>query len=83
MNNIHLQTGGLVIFGGNQLCHFPVPVDGADIIWKRHNLGNLVVGAGRGASKECHCPIHEYGMLCCILATSTILQSVAQRDPTE
>jgi hypothetical protein len=52
----------------NQLCHFPV--DSADI-WKHdHNLGNLVVDAGRGVSKKCKRPIHEHGMVC--LATLTL-----------
>ena len=58
--SIHVQTIGLVIFGRNQLCSFLV--DGADM-WKYHNVGNLIVGAGRGASKECHCPIYEHGMV--------------------
>ncbi len=59
-NSIHVHTVGLVIFCSNHLCHFPV--DSADI-WKHHNLGNLIVGAGRGARKECGCPIHEHGMV--------------------
>ena len=64
-NSINMQSLGLVIFGSNQLCRFLV--DGADV-WKHHNhnLGNLVVGADRGASRECRCPypIHEQRMVC-------------------
>ena len=60
-NSIHVQTVGLVIFGSNQLCRFLV--DGADI-WKHYDLGDLVVGAGRGGtSKECNCSIHDHGMV--------------------
>ena len=43
--------------------------------WKHHNLGNLVVGSCRGASKECYRPINEHGMVC--LATSTLSTIIA------
>jgi hypothetical protein len=57
-NSIHVHTVVcLVIFCSNQHCHFPV--DSADI-QKQHNLGNLVAGAGRGASKECNHSIYEH-----------------------
>ncbi len=59
-NSIHVHTAGLVTFCSNHLCRFPV--DSADI-WKHHNLGNLVVGAGRGARKESDRPIHEHGIV--------------------
>jgi hypothetical protein len=74
-NIIHVHTVGLVIFCSNQFCHFPV--DSADI-WKHHNLGNLVVGACRGASKECNCSIHEHGMVyLATLMLSTIVADLA------
>jgi hypothetical protein len=38
---------------------------------KLHDLGNLGVGAGRCASKECHRPLHDYGMDR-IMATSVL-----------
>jgi len=71
-NSIHVHTAGLVIFCRNQFCCFPV--DSEDI-WKHHNLGNLIVGAGIGASKKCNCPIHEHEMIC--LATLTLSTIVA------
>ena len=74
-NSIHVHTLGLAIFGSNQLCR--LPVDCADI-WKHHNLGNLVVGARRGASKERNCSIHEHGMVC--LTTSTLSTIVADLE---
>ncbi len=53
------------------------PVHSADI-QKHHNLGNLVVGAGRGASKECNHLIHEHGMVClATLMLSAIIADLA------
>jgi hypothetical protein len=83
-NSIHVHTVGLVIFCSNQLCRFPV--DSAEV-WKHHNLGNLVVGPGRGESKECGRPIHEHGMVCLVtLMLSTVsadLADVLSMDPPE
>ena len=76
-NSIHVHTVGLVIFCSNQLCRFPwtVLIFG---IRKHRNLGNLVVGAGRGASKECNHLIHEHGMVClATLMLSAIIADLA------
>jgi hypothetical protein len=68
-HSIHVQIVGLVVFGSDQLCGFLV--DDGDM-WKHHNLGNLLVGAGRDASKECHCPLNEHGRVCGILAAAAL-----------
>jgi hypothetical protein len=54
LNGVHVETVIVIVFWSNQFSC--LPADSADIE-QTHDFGNLVVGAGRGACKKCHCPI--------------------------